>query len=82
MKRLIQKTNGKKTESLGMLMVIFQIISILAPDLVSPETEKAITIGISSGFIPTLLHRIWRNRKEVIKYISNKITSLKTAKNK
>ena len=80
--KAITKTNGKKTESLGLLMVLFQAFLLVKPDLLDNGTEKAITMVIGSGIIPALAHRIWRNRKEINKYTSNKIAWLKKALNR
>lgn len=70
-KNIIDKTNGKKTESAGLLMIAFQILMLYKPDLIDPTTEKAINIAISSGAFATIAHRIWRNRKKVFDYINN-----------
>ena len=82
--KAIKATNGKKTESLGVLMIIFQTIMLLYPDLVNQNTERAMTFVISSGIIPTLFHRFWRNNKEKVGRVWNsakkKITGLKWLK--
>ena len=77
MKNLIQKTNGKKTEGMSVLMLLFQILLIAKPGVVTPETENIIELVISSGVIGTLGHRIWRNRKKLIQYIEKQIQRLK-----
>jgi hypothetical protein len=82
MKAIIKKTNGKKTGAIGILMLLFQILMLYKPELINPTTERTITIVISSGVIPTLLHRVWRNRKKIGTYIKNKINGLKRQKNK
>ena len=74
---LIQKTNGKKTEATSLLMVAFQIIMLWRPGLISTTAERTIDIIISSGVISALGHRIWRNRKEIITFISAKYKNIK-----
>lgn len=70
--KLIEKTNGRKTESVGILMVLFQAIQLALPDLMDENTGNAIELIISSGMVGTLAHRIWRNRKKIINFITNK----------
>jgi hypothetical protein len=77
MKKLIKKTNGKKTESVGLLNIAFQVLAIFEPGWLTPEIYKATTIVLSSGVVPTLAHRIWRNRTEIGKYIKKKFKGLK-----
>lgn len=77
MQKLIKKTNGKKTESVGLLMVAFQILMTCNPDLINSNTEKIINIIISSGIITTLGHRIWRNKKIVRQYIEKQFNRLR-----
>lgn len=77
MKEIIKKTNGKKTESLGLLMIGFQLLTIVKPDLFNHNTEKAITFVIGSGVVPTLTHRIVRNWGSISKYIGKKFKWLK-----
>lgn len=84
MATIIEKTNGKKTESLGLLMIAFQALTLLKPDLLTPQTQNMITFVISTGVIPTLLHRAWRNRnsiKEGFKNVKSKISNLIHKKN-
>lgn len=74
--KVVNKTNGKKTESLGILMILFQAFVMIKPDYFNPATEKVVTMVIGSGVIPTLLHRIYRNRKTIF----NKLKSWKKEK--
>ena len=62
--KAINATNGKKTESVGILMVLFQFFLYIKPDLLDDEMKQAVTMVIASGIIPTYLHRLWRNWKE------------------
>ena len=75
-------SSWKKTESLSLLVVMIQAIRIIWPDLIEPDVEKAATLIAGTGVIPTLLHRIWRNKKEIGKYIGNKYAWLKRALNR
>ena len=77
MKTLIEKSNGRKTESVGILMVAFQILMLYKPDLINPTTERTVNIIISSGIVTTIIHRIVRNRKKIWSYIKTKIKSFK-----
>lgn len=65
MKKLIEKSNGKKTESVGILMVAFQILMLYKPDLINPTTERTVNIIMSSGVLTTLGHRAFRHRKAI-----------------
>jgi len=78
-KKAIAKTNGRKTESVGVLMVLFQILMMYKPELINATTERTINLIISSGVLTTLGHRIWRNRKKISTYIKNKFKSHKKA---
>lgn len=69
-KSLDVKTRGKKTESAGLLMVAFQILMILKPDLIGPDAEKAVNLAISSGAALAVFHRLKRNRKKIWKFLS------------
>ena len=69
MKEVIKKTNGKKTESLGILFMMFQGFLEFYPDLLQPRTESVITWAIGSGIIPTLIHRYWRNNGKPVRWI-------------
>ncbi len=72
-----KKIRGKKTEGMGVLMVAFQILMVLKPDLITPDVEKAINIAISSGAVTAIGHRIWRNRKIVTGFVAETIKRLK-----
>lgn len=76
-KAIRKATDGRKTESVGLLMVLFQILMLYKPDLINVNTERTISIVISSGVLTTLAHRIWRNRKKIGEYIKIKLNSLK-----
>lgn len=73
---IINKTNGKKTEATSLLMVAFQVLMIYKPDIVSPNTEHAINIMLSSGVAGALLHRLWRNRKKIATFTGNLINRI------
>jgi len=77
MKKLVDKTNGKKTESIGLLMVLFQLLMMYKPELISPTTERTINLVISSGVLTTLGHRIWRNKEKIIQYTKKQFKRLK-----
>lgn len=64
--KIHKATDGKKTVGVSLLMSAFQIAMLIAPNLLDSNTEKIVTFAISSGFIPTLLHKAYKNR-EVIK---------------
>lgn len=76
MTKLIEKTNGKKTELTSLLMVAFQVLMTYNPDLVSPQTERAINITISSGVLGALIHRLYRNRKKISNFVINNFKKL------
>jgi len=72
-KKIIAKTNGRKTESVGILMVLFQILMMYKPGLINNTTERTINLVISSGVLTTLSLRIWRNRQKIHEYIKKKL---------
>ena len=71
MKKVIEKTNGKKTGFVAILMGLFQAFVVMFPDLMNERVEDGIEILIASGVIPTLLHRLWRNRDKIFKRKKN-----------
>jgi len=77
MKKLVDKTNGKKTESIGLLMVLFQLLMMYKPELINPTTERTINLVISSGILTTLSHRIWRNKKIIWEYTKKQFKRIK-----
>jgi len=70
--KIVEKTNGKKTTFAAIAMVLFQIINIWKPDLISPQAENTIEIVISSGLATTLFHKITRNWTEIKSFFTKK----------
>lgn len=78
MNKIVNKTNGKKTEFVLLLGLAFELLCVKYPDLLSPEATKMIGVTINSSVFATLTHRIWRNRKEIGNYVGDKYKGLKT----
>jgi len=54
-------------------MILFQAFLLLKPDILNDSTIKVINLVIGSGVIPTLAHRIYRNRKDIFKWFGKLI---------
>ena len=70
MKKIIEKTNGKKTTSTAVVYLAFQIIKALFPELTNGN-EELIENGIVILFSTGIFHKIWRNRKSILDWIRN-----------
>lgn len=75
--KAIIATNGKKTTATSLLMVAFQLLVIYKPDLFNEQTKRSIDLVISSGIISSLLHKAWRNRKQINTFILSKYQVIK-----
>lgn len=71
MKSIIQKTNGKKTTAVSILSVLFEALMIYRPDMLDENLKSSIRVIINSGLLSTLLHKAWRNRKDIINFVKN-----------
>lgn len=81
MNDLINKSNGKKTEVVLIVGLVFQLFISKYPDAISGNTVDIINIILNSSVLSTLSHRIWRNRSDIWSYIKNVINRLKRVKN-
>jgi hypothetical protein len=73
---VIKATNGKKTESVGLVMILFQLLMIYKPDLIGLNTERAVNLIISSGVVGTLFHRFWRNKNEIWRKVKTLVSGV------
>ena len=78
-KETIQKTNGKKTTTAVVLYLLVEALKLWKPDLMGQNAEHLVMLTINSGLIGGLVHKIIRNRKQISKYIVDKLKSLKRA---
>jgi len=73
--KAITKTNGKKTTTTAILILIISLIG----DKVPLIKDNAMLIDqILEGILASgVLHKLWRNRKEIISFIKNKFKNRK-----
>lgn len=78
--RLNKSLEGKKTYASAGLLLIFDIINSLYPDLMDSEQELIIQKVLSYLIYYGLVDKIWRNRKKIsifVKDIVNKLIKKK-----
>ena len=76
MKKLIEKTNGKKTTSTAIAYIIFQLIKLTYPEFVSGK-EDLIEYGLVLLFSTGILHKAWKNRIVFLQWIKELFKSKK-----
>lgn len=81
MNNIIKKTNGKKTEFVLILGLLFELFLYFYPATLPVGAISTITWILNSSVFATLVHRIGRNRVKIWKYIKDKFKGLKKAKN-
>jgi hypothetical protein len=77
--KLDKVTRGKKTYALSTAMVLFQGFVGFFPNALNAKTENIIEWSIATGLLPTLGHKLWRNRHKAVEYTRDAYKWLKNA---
>jgi hypothetical protein len=75
------KTSGYKTASSGVLLLLFQLFKLIWPDLLIEEWEEWVYNAIAIVGGTGVIDKIWRSRKELIKFIKRLFKKEKEVKN-
>jgi hypothetical protein len=64
-----KRTAGYKTKTGAILYLLFQLFQKLFPDTITEENEELIKYTIDLLILTGGIDWVWRNRKEVLKWI-------------
>jgi len=73
-KNIYNATTGYKTKSGAVLLALYTLIESVAPDLFKGQSEQIVRSSIDFLIITGGADWVYRNRKEIINWITNLFT--------
>lgn len=74
--KINKSLEGKKTYASAGLLLVFDIINSIFPELMNSEQELMVQKVLSYLIYYGLIDKFWRNRKDIIDFVKNTVNKL------